>query len=532
MYKHLSNVRCFGTALVATLLFSSCQKNTDLTTPVAAETELALKPGGGKGNNNGTVFYALTAGNELVKYSTDKPFREQGSVALNGLPEGERILAIDFRPATGQLYGVSSGSRLYIINQNNGRTTAVSTMPFSPAINGSLVGFDFNPTVDRIRLVTDNDQNLRLNPETGALAAMDTDINPGTAAVSAVAYTNNFAGTGTTTLYDIDIATDQLYVQNPPNNGTLVAVGKLGVMATGEGGFDISPDNSLALAALFGRGDDDDNDDAPEVTPGNKYRFYSINLQTGQAKNLGKTSRTIIGVAIPTAPVAYAVNESNGLIIFNPETGVSVTKPIGVLQTGETILGIDMRPANGQLFALGSSSRLYTINASSGIATVVNGMPFTPALSGTSFGLDFNPTVDRIRVVSNSGQNLRLNPVTGAALMDGGLNPGSPMVDAAAYTNNFAGATITTLYDIDVQADVLYTQNPPNNGTLVSVGPLGVNVTAQNGFDIGGTTGNALAIFTTGSSTGLYSINLASGAATYKRAFASKVNGFAIGLGF
>jgi hypothetical protein len=112
------------------------------------------------------------------------------------------------------------------------------------------------------------------------------------------------------------------------------------------------------------------------------------------------------------------------------------------------------------------------------------------------------------------------------------LNPGSPVVDAVAYTNNFAGAITTTLYNIDVQADALYIQNPPNGGTLVAVGSLGVNVTAQNGFDIGGTTGNALAILTSGSNTGLYSINLATGAATYIRAFASKVNGLALGLGF
>ncbi|HVF96303.1 MAG TPA: DUF4394 domain-containing protein, partial [Flavisolibacter sp.] len=336
MHKRLLTVPYLGLALIGAFFFSSCQKNTDLAMP-ASEAELAQKAGGGKdkGKDNGTVFYALTAGNELVKYSTDKPFREQGSVALTGLPEGEKIVAIDFRPATGQLYGVSSGSRLYIINQTNGRTTAVNTTPFSPAINGSLVGFDFNPTVDRIRLVTDNAQNLRLNPETGTAAATDGMLNPGNPAVNAVAYTNNFAGAATTILYDIDIATDRLYMQNPPNNGTLVAVGKLGVMATGEGGFDISPDNSLALAALFGRGDDDD-EDAPEVTPGNKYRFYSINLQTGEGKNIGKTSRTIIGVAIPTAPVAYAVSESNGLVIFNPETGVSVTKPITGLQSGET----------------------------------------------------------------------------------------------------------------------------------------------------------------------------------------------------
>ena len=127
----------------------------------------------------------------------------------------------------------------------------------------------------------------------------------------------------------------------------------------------------------------------------------------------------------------------------------------------EVILGIDMRPATSQLYALGSSSRLYAINMASGAATAIGMTSFTAALSGTSFGFDFNPTVDRIRIVSNTGQNLRAHPVTGAiAATDVSLNPGSPSVDAAAYTNNFAGAASTTLYDIDYATDKLYIQSP------------------------------------------------------------------------
>ena len=108
-----------------------------------------------------------------------------------------------------------------------------------PNVEKLSFGFDFNPTVDRIRLVTNNDQNLRLNPETGMVAATDGTINPAVATITAVAYTNSFAGASTTTLYDIDVASDKLFIQNPPNNGTLTAVGSLGVQALGEAGFDI-----------------------------------------------------------------------------------------------------------------------------------------------------------------------------------------------------------------------------------------------------------------------------------------------------
>jgi hypothetical protein len=512
--------------LAATFLFSSCSKE-DLI-PI---NDTSSSTSDAKTSSTVSTFYALTDNNQLVKYTSGNQVRETGAVTIAGLAQGERILAIDFRPATGQLYGVSNLSRIYIINQNTGTVTAIGTQPFAPAINGTQVGFDFNPTVDRIRLVTDQTQNLRLNPETGTVAFTDGSLNPGSPAVVAVAYTNSVAGATATTLYDIDVKTDKLYIQMPPNAGTLVEVGRLNVQAVGEGGFDIAPDNSLALAVLFGRGGGTENQ--KEDSNGNKYRFYAIDLQTGKAKNLGKTDRTLIGVAIPTNPVAYAVDASNNLLIFNPyATGTVVSKAITGLAAGEKVYGIDMRPATGQLYALGSSNQLYTVNLATGAFAKV-GEPFTTALSGEFFGFDFNPTVDRIRVISNTGQNLRLNPNTGAvAFVDGNLNPGSPMVDASAYTNNFAGATTTALYNVDFSADALYLQTPPNNGTQVLVGSLGVAVAAQNGFDIGGTTGNAVALLQVGGQAGLYSINLSNGKASMLSNIMGSPQSFALGLGF
>ena len=245
--------------------------------------------------DKGKIFYALTSNNELVKFTTGRPLQEIGNMTISNLAVGERMLAIDFRPATGQLYGVSNMSKLYTINLTNGMATAISSTAFSPAINGTRVGFDFNPTVDRIRLVADNKQNLRLHPVTGVVAAVDGNINPGNPAVVAVAYTNSFAGATSTTLYDIDVASNKLYKQIPPNNGTLELVGSLGIEAGGEAGFDIAADNSIAIAVLFGRGEEEGG---MEESPGNKFRFYTINLQTGEATNAGKTEREIIGLAI------------------------------------------------------------------------------------------------------------------------------------------------------------------------------------------------------------------------------------------
>jgi hypothetical protein len=296
----MSILRVFKNGLLCctvSLVFAACQKNDLRLSPEPGNDLAAAKANGQKGGTaalKGTSFYALTATNELVNYLSGNPLREVSAVTITGLAAGERLLAIDFRPATGQLYGVSSASKIYTINAGTGQATAVGG-PFTPAISGEFVGFDFNPTVDRIRLVTSAGQNLRLNPVTGMVAATDLNINPASAKVTAVAYTNSFAGATTTTLYDLDVATDQLYIQTPPNNGNLVAVGSLGVQAVGEAGFDIAPDNSVAIAALFGRGLEGEQ---MEESNGNKYRFYYIDLTTGKAKNAGKTDREIIGLAI------------------------------------------------------------------------------------------------------------------------------------------------------------------------------------------------------------------------------------------
>jgi hypothetical protein len=156
-------------------------------------------------------------------------------------------------------------------------------------------------------------------------------------------------------------------------------------------------------------------------------------------------------------------------------------------------------------------------------------------LEAGEVGFDFNPTVDRIRVVSDSRINVRLNPNNGTvAALDGGLNPGIPMISGAAYTNNFPGATTTILYDIDAIAGKLYKQDPPNNGSLVEVGNLGLTATSSNGFDIGGTSDKAWALLKVNNATRLYQINLMTGAATQANAytFMPDIQGFAVGLGF
>ncbi|MBE1467412.1 DUF4394 domain-containing protein [Kibdelosporangium phytohabitans] len=177
-----------------------------------------------------------------------------------------------------------------------------------------------------------------------------------------------------------------------------------------------------------------------------------------------------------------------------PESGKRVT---GVARN-DRLIGLDARPATGGLYALSRSGQLYRIDAKTAVATPV-GAPI--ALQGKAIGFDFNPTVDRIRVVTDTGQNLRLHPDTGAvAGTDSPLSyPGenrTPQVTASGYTNSVAGATSTALYGLDSARDSLVKQGSlpgetpvvsPNTGQLTTIGRLGLNISAVNGFDITGT---------------------------------------------
>ncbi|MEO5996588.1 MAG: DUF4394 domain-containing protein, partial [Chitinophagaceae bacterium] len=264
-------------------------------------------------------------------------------------------------------------------------------------------------------------------------------------------------------------------------------------------------------------------------------KLYYINLESGKATEIGNlgTFKDVNGLAIQTDPVAYAVDETNNLLIFNPLQPEPVMKPITGLPAGESIEGIDFRPFNGQLYALSNASKIYTLNTSNGAATMIGAAPISATLSGTSFGFDFNPTVDRIRIVSNTGQNLRIHPETGAvAASDMNINPAGSAISQVAYTNNFSGATTTVLYDIDAKAGKLFRQDPPNNGTLVEVGSLGILASEKGGFDIGGTSGKAYALLQVSGSVNIYTISLTDGKATVLASFPKSVTSFAMGLGF
>ena len=248
----------------------------------------------------------------------------------------------------------------------------------------------------------------------------------------------------------------------------------------------------------------------------------------------------------PRKEFFHAVTQSNQLIKFNAGQPQKILerKSISGLQQGETILGIDYRVAKGILYALGDSGRLYTINTASGAATQVGKSTFPVKLDGTEFGFDFNPTVDRIRVVSTTGQNLRLHPDTGGVVdsddktagvqIDGTLafaagdpNAGKqPRIAAAAYTYNKVNEKITTNFAIDAALGLLVTQGTregatpavsPNTGQIYTVGSLGTGESARVAFDIADVTGAGFVALTKAGDnrSRFYLVDLNTGAATF-----------------
>jgi hypothetical protein len=507
----MKNLRILPVLIASTLIslaFISCDDKEDDMIPVVDMPGTAPE----------TSFTALSSDNMILTYDARNLTIPTSSIDITGLESGEMIVSIDYRPATGQLYALSSMSRLYHINENSGAATELGMSSFSPAIQGANASLDFNPTVDRVRLVTESGQNLRLHPELGTVVATDGSINGGmNPRIGAVAYSNSFSGTTTTTLFDIDFAQDKLYKQVPPNDGGLEEVGDLGVDFEGIGDMDLNPDNSIALAV--NRKEDES-------------RLYTIDLVTGKATWVGTFSQPVISLAFKTNPIAYATDAANKLYRFDPTSPSPIAVDIMGLKPGETIVGLDFRPVNGQLLAVSNMSQLYSVNPSSGAVTAI-GSPLMPATMGSFIGFDFNPTVDRIRLITETGQNLRLHPDLGTVVaVDGSLNPGTPTASGAAYTKSFAGTTTTALFVVDTQNDTLYQVSPPNDGVLVAIGSLGIDLTDDNGFDIGGTSDMAYGVFTVGGASGVYSVNLTTGAASIVSNLNFTPTSMALGLGF
>lgn len=282
---------------------------------------------------------SILNGNTLVTVNTSAPSTVLSSVQIAGIAPGTTIAGIDYRPGTGRmLYAISNVGQIYAVNARTGQAFAIGTPPL-PTI--SSVGFDFNPTVDRLRIVTQNRQDVRANPDTGALAATDgtlayapSDANAtAIPTVAGAAYTNSVRGATTTTLYVLDtrggLAPVRLATQGnaatgaSPNSGQLFTVGSTGVASTGAVGFDISQ-SGQAFATLTN----------PTTL---KTSLYSVNLQTGTATLIGVFGANLQYEGLALALPSFA---SMGATTNQAVVGAAIDQ-FGGMPSGDTLALID-----------------------------------------------------------------------------------------------------------------------------------------------------------------------------------------------
>ncbi len=542
---------------------------------------------------NTRAFSLSAAGTSLLTYDLAAPGAAT-TTALTGVNAGDLLVGVAVRPQTADLYAVGINAtadtvQLYHLGIRTGTATPVGTAAGFVDLGNNPIdlastsyGVAFNPQADRVRVVGSSALNFRLNPNTGGV--VDSDGNAGngnqtdgptnglTTSVDATGYVNRRQNATVTTQYTASAATDSLYIQNAPNAGTQTlpvplksAGAPLDVAAVS--GLDFLPQvtapgsNAPATGKAYAA-----------LQTGGTTNLATIDVASGEVATIGKIGdgSAVRGLAVQAEDVAGGIPvvayAPPGIARFNSASPSTVTtQGLAAVGAGETLVAIARRPQTGQFFGLGvdpaaNDATLYIVDPQVGSVTAVGSggsVSFTtdgttpvdlPDPAVTSYGMDFNPTVDRIRVVTTTGLNFRLNPNTGGPVdgNNGGINvtgtnpdgavnglPGGSFgLSAAAYTNSFGQPLtggVTTQYTLDPNSNALFIQNPPNAGTQttqkpITLGGSPLDFGGRSGFDIASdvaitssgaaATGKAFAGFTIGGITGLYSVDLATGAAT------------------
>ena len=416
------------------------------------------------------IFGLNAAGTGIVQFDSTTPGTTTTRMVM-GLVGGDVLNGIDFRPATGVLFGKSSGNRLYTLSFNGATVTATQVGVDGAFVSAPLNGFDFNPVPDRIRLVNTADVNLRLNPNDGTLMTTDGTLafaagDPNAAQnpnVTGSAYTNNFAGTATTTLYGIDTTLDILVTQNPPNAGTLntvapLTLGGVPIDFAASVGFDISGLSTTAY--LLG-------------TVGGVDGLYTVNLTAGAVTLVGASGASNGGLAaLPLVPLVWDVD---GAVAGVGGTGNwDVAAAAANWTVGTTGLGPNFTWPNTLM-----SDAIFTGTAGAVAVTGAGVQVRNMTFNVDGYSIDGPNTLSLVSAgsvvtVTNPADTATFNASLSGP---GALTKAGPGTVVLAVANTYAGGTNL------------------NTGTLLlgNNGALGAGLLTINGGTIGGTE-NALVI--------------------------------------
>jgi hypothetical protein len=481
----------------------------------------------------GFLVFALNDNNTVYRLDTRKPWVIMDSIKVETLYPAEKIVAIDTRPTTGEIFAISNYRTVYLVNAAGYGPRRAVYIPHKqemPIDLNTTVAFDIDPVKDRMRFVTGKGDNVLLRFEDGQMEGVKGVSTP---SVRAVAYSNNYPGATSTYLFGMDGDADKLVRYDA---GSITSVGTFGIDVQEVGGFDIS--TTTRFGDQFG---------VASIRYGGKWELNFVNLKTGKLQKIGDLpQRKIIGIAVP-ANVAYAINDGNTLLAFNPigsidEDGDIRETRIKGLPNGVKLLGIDFSISPlAKLYALASDSKIYQINPGTGEAKMSCKLDLTINLSGDpGFGTSFEPFSNELRVMTSSGfffsadvetgRVTELNPLYYPAGKEKGL-------DAISYANSLPGLEkpydYTFLFGIDRETNVILRQITASNN-LTKEGTLDISgkIDKVNGFDFGGYAEYAYAILKVDGETRFYKIDAISGQMSSSSFPYNNVGGLAMGYNF
>jgi MYXO-CTERM domain-containing protein len=272
------------------------------------------------------LIYGMTAANGLstspglglVSFDSATPGTVATIGSFSGVVAGHAVRSIDFRPATGELWAISTGTttgnfglaQLYTVNLATAALTPVGSGFTLTGNTSPRVEIDFNPTVDRIRILTGGAtaNNFRANPLTGGLVQADTDLSraPGDLldgvafSIVGAAYTNNVPGATSTTLFAYDYSNDAVVTIGGPNGAPSPNGGQLFTVSAPE------PDVFLTTNAALGMDVSGltgtlyiTHDDPVNIAP---MRLYTIDTTTGLQTEIGAYANNLWVTDISVAP--------------------------------------------------------------------------------------------------------------------------------------------------------------------------------------------------------------------------------------
>ena len=247
------------------------------------------------------TVYGLSSTGDLVAFDTKTPANVTNTVTVSGLPSGQSLVHIKFRPADGLLYGVTSANEVCQVDPASGIATLISSTVFDPSVLPDVI-MAVDPVADQLRVIA-VETNLRVSPIDGGLLATAAPVAFATGdagfgmtpQLAGIAYDPDAAGASGTTLYGLDTTTQSLVqigdaadsTTDSADTGALHTIGNLGTEFGSDAGFDIEQRNGDAYAAL-----------APN---GSASVLYKIDLGSGSASligTIGDGNLTIISVAI------------------------------------------------------------------------------------------------------------------------------------------------------------------------------------------------------------------------------------------